>query len=490
MNKVFRSYYTNSNFITNYMVNMLSLSPEDLILEPCGGDGAFIDAVLDKNPQAFIDTVDLNDESISMMNLKYNEYPNINIRKTNTLTDELFDEFSISGHYDKIIGNPPYGGWQDYEQRDLLKKKYNGFYVKETYSLFLLRCISLLNKNGTLSFIIPDTFLYLHNHKKLRKTLLFDTSIKEILIFPSKLFPGVSFGYSKLCIITLEKTNNPMNQINIYKNITKEEDFETIMNKKDLSKFELITLDQESIKNNESYTFYLNNKTANIMSNSKLCINDIADCVTGIYTGDNKSYLYVDNENIKGSKGYNTVDHRLIDYECDNLTGTKDHYKYVPIIKGNSSSAYKRKTNDWYIDWRPEAIQFYNTNKKSRFQNFQYYFKQGIAVPMVKSSKIRATIFERKVFDQSIVGVFPRDEKYLLFTLGLLNSNIAKDLLFNINPTANNSANYIKRIPVVLPSEEELKEINSLVNNLIEDQNDDQSQEKLDQLFFNIYSNN
>lgn len=472
------------------MVSMLSLKPEDLILEPCGGEGAFIDTLLEKSPQCFIDTVDLNDESIDIMKMKYSEYPNIKIRKTNTLTDDIFDKYSISGHYDKIIGNPPYGGWQDYEQRDLLKKKYSGFYVKETYSLFLLRCISLLKKNGTLSFVIPDTFLYLHNHKELRKTLLFDTSIKEILIFPSKLFPGVSFGYSKLCIITIEKKNNPMNQINIYKNITREEDFEAVMNKEDLSKFELITLDQESIKKNESYTFYLNNKTAAIMSNSKLCLNDIADCVTGIYTGDNKGYIYADNEGVKGSKDYKIVDHEFIDHDCENLTGTSHQYKYVPIIKGNSSSAYTRKTNDWYIDWRQEAIKFYNTNKKSRFQNSQYYFKKGIAVPMVKSSKIRATIFDKKVFDQSIVGVFPREEKYILFILGLLNSNIAKDLLFNINPTANNSANYIKRIPIALPSEEELKVINTLVNNLIENQNDDQSQEKLDHLYLSVYRYN
>ncbi|ELS0455827.1 hypothetical protein R4Y71_002752, partial [Enterococcus faecalis] len=80
--------------------------------------------------------------------------------------------------------------------------------------------------------------------------------------------------------------------------------------------------------------------------------------------------------------------------------------------------------------------------------------------------------------------------KYILFILGLLNSNIAKDLLFNINPTANNSANYIKRIPIALPSEEELKVINTLVNNLIENQNDDQSQEKLDHLYLSVYNKN
>lgn len=36
---------------------------------------------------------------------------------------------------------------------------YTELNVKETYTLFLLRCIQLLNDGGRLVFIIPDTFM-------------------------------------------------------------------------------------------------------------------------------------------------------------------------------------------------------------------------------------------------------------------------------------------------------------------------------------------
>lgn len=56
-----------------------------------------------------------------------------------------------------------------------------------------------------MTFIVPDTFMFLHHHSKLRKLLLTHARIEEILIFPSRFFPGVSFGYSNLSIITLER---------------------------------------------------------------------------------------------------------------------------------------------------------------------------------------------------------------------------------------------------------------------------------------------
>lgn len=225
------SYYTESDDITSYMVSKVTVSDGDVILEPSAGEGIFIDELLKTNKSFRVDALDINEAAIKILKEKYKHNSSITVRETDTLLDEELDSYdsgsaqlwikqadtlldtqldcfgSIGGHYDKVIGNPPYGAWQDYKKRDLLKKKYAGQYVKETYSLFLFRCISVLKMNGRLSFIIPDTYLFLNMHKNLRRLLLTKTKIDEILIFPSKFFPGVSFGYSNLSIITLERCN-------------------------------------------------------------------------------------------------------------------------------------------------------------------------------------------------------------------------------------------------------------------------------------------
>jgi len=267
MNDIFRSYYTKNNNITSYMVSMIRPSDNDYVLEPCGGDGMFIDALLECCPDVIIDTCDLDVNAVNTMKHKYFSHKNVSVREADTLTDSFFDEVSQFGYYDKIIGNQPYGGWQEYSRRGELKQKYNGFYIRETYSLFLLRCVSLLKDEGILSFIIPDTFLFLYNHKQLRKYLLEHTSIREIAIFPSKFFPGVSFGYSNLCIITVQKCNsrkkNMNNTFSVFKGLKSDVDLSFLSKRNKPTHLTCYKLSQGEVYKIKDYAFLISDEETN-----------------------------------------------------------------------------------------------------------------------------------------------------------------------------------------------------------------------------------
>lgn len=503
MEHIFCSYYTKSDYITNYMVSMLKPCKEDIILEPSAGDGVFIDKILEIDKDFKIDALDLNKDAVEILMEKYKSLDNITTVNTDTLLDLQMDKYvATGGHYTKIIGNPPYGGWQEMEKREELKAKYTGHYVKETYSLFLLRCISLLEDKGRLVFIIPDTYMFLHRHERLREHILKNTKIKEILTFPSKLFPGVKFQYSKLSIVTLEKNSNDSNsalenEFRIITDIAKEEDFDSIRNN-DTDRFTIISKNQKEIYNNPSHSFFLseNNDVINIINNAETTLGDICNCVTGIYVGNNTKYIDVISSDTKNSKGYNVVDKEKInsDYMSDSiLSGLEGEQIYIPIVKGASNDRYIRSEYPWYVNWSKDAIQEYNTDKKARFQNSQFYFKKGIVVPMIKSSKFRATLIDNMVFDQSVVGVFPNEEKYVLYILAFLNSDVARDLIQVINPSANSSANYVKKIPVILPSDDELQYIDGKVESIIKlskinsDKEVEEQQEELNQFFTELY---
>ena len=191
MESVYRSYYTKSDPLVSYMISQLDLQPGCTVAEPCAGDGVFVDAVLCEMPDAKIDAYELNPEAVSNLRNKYSGNPSVSVLHADTLTDS---ECSIKGNlgvgYDRIVGNPPYGGWQDYDKRDFLKKLYPGLYVKETYALFLHRCVRLLKQSGKLVFILPDTFLNLHMHTPLRQFLLTHCTVSEVAIFPSQFFPA------------------------------------------------------------------------------------------------------------------------------------------------------------------------------------------------------------------------------------------------------------------------------------------------------------
>lgn len=494
MKDIFCSYYTDSADITNYMVKTLGVDDADVILEPSAGEGIFIDSILETERKVQIDALDINDEAVSVLLKKYEGNDKVAVRKTDTLFDQTLDSYDISylwvkqtdtlldqqldlysivdGHYSKVIGNPPYGAWQEYEKRDLLKRKYPGQYVKETYSLFLLRCISVLKMHGRLSFIIPDTFMFLNMHKKLREILLRRTKIEEVLIFPSKFFPGVSFGYSNLSIITLERCTPEealSNVVRVIKGFNSSAEFEAVLEKHYPAHLEIHNLVQKDILQMPEYRFVLSDENdSSMIAGGEKKLGDVADIVTGFYCGDNKRFIRAKDDSVKGSKGYETIDLSLIK-ECQSLEGIAGSKEgYIPFVKGSSKQRYIRQQDDWYIRWDEETIKLYNSNKKSRFQNSAYYFKKGIAIPMVKSSVINATIMDGKVFDQSIVGIFPRDPDNTLYVLALMNSDTVNKLIHVINPTANNSANYVKLIPYVEPEAEEKAEIVALVKRIMD----------------------
>jgi len=446
-------------------------------LEPSAGDGVFIDKLLELEPSLCIEALDRNERAIEILNRKYGTNPNIKIRLADTLFDEELDMHVLNGgEFDRIIGNPPYGGWLDYDVRERLKRKYKGHYVKETYSLFLLRCTSLLKSEGKLTFIVPDTFLFLHRHSLLRKYLLTNSKIIEIITFPSNLFPGVQFGYSNLCIITLQKTelrNQALeHEVRFITGIKTEKDLVAI-NHNEYGKYNLNLLKQQDVYDNPDHAFLVNSnkQIPRIIQEHSLTLGDIADCVTGLYVGDNRRFLKVASHSVKNSKNYDVIKENEIatDYlEHENLLEGLPGNQYIPIVKGSPQNRYLRSKSLWYVNWSTEAVNHYKSDKKARFQNSQFYFKDGIALPMVKSSNIRATLMSGMVFDQSIVGVFPRDRKLLFYLLALLNSKTIRDIITTINPSANNSANYIKKVPIIMPEDETLDRISSHVKTIIE----------------------
>lgn len=468
----YQAFYTRSEPIVSYMVNILSPTEANRILEPCAGDGVFIEAILSRHPSSIIDAFEIHPVSIDILRKKFSPFPNVSIKLSDTLTDpDLSFKSNFGANYERIIANPPYGAWQDYDKRRLLRKLFPNLYVRETYSLFLYRCIQLLKEGGRLVFIIPDTFLNLHLHKALRKYLLAKTAIQEILLFPSSFFPGVSFGYANLCIITLIRHSSERrcldNSFSVLSGFKKVDE----LNHPELSHIKRITLTQRNILGSVDHAFLLNgNDSISELINSHLLrIGDIAKCVTGFYSGNDKRFLRSASKQLRNGSKYNLVNREKIatDYlhEQNILEGIDNDRCFVPIVKGGNTKYLK--SDNWYMDWSKEAVRHYKSDKKARFQNPQYYFKFGVGVPMVSSSQVTAALIENKLFDQSIVGIFPSDQTLIPFLLAFFNSPTCNKLIRTINPSANNPANYIKKVPFIKPNEDIQPNIDELVDQLL-----------------------
>ena len=167
-------------------------------------------------------------------------------------------------------------------------------------------------------------------------------------------------------------------------------------------------------------------------------VGNIADCVTGLYTGKDPDFLRPLHDAVRSAARYRTVDESEICHDYVHqpglLNGLTGRRQFIPIMKGGRKRYHK--PDEWYVDWSVEAVKAYRTHAKARFQNSEFYFSHGIGVPMVSSSSISAAILEDRVFDQSIVGIFPREKKWLYYLLAFFNTETCNTLIRTINPSA------------------------------------------------------
>lgn len=481
--KKFQSYYTENKYISEFMSLELDLSDDDILLEPAAGKGALIDAVLDVNQTIRIQAFDIDPLAIQTLSEKYGTNERITITQADTLTT---NEFAFE-KFDKIIANPPWGANLS-EVKSKLNDLYSQYSALESYSLFLVKALKMLKSGGKLVFIIPDTYLFVHKQEKLRKYILKNFTINKIVRFPSNFFTGINFGYSGLTIINISANLPVLNQrFSVYNNLKSVKELLKLDNKN--IEFEA---SQEELLEMENSPLVLDTFLENSISKKDFNLGDIADVVTGIYTGDNVRYLKAASKSVKNSKNYEIIDpSELYTGLSFTLAGVdSDESCYIPIVKGSTRVKYTVPPDNWYINWSLSAIRNYSQKKgKGRFQNTKFYFKRGIGLPMLKSSKMSAFILENRVFDQSIVGIFPKDPLLFKFLLGFLNSDVAKQLINSINPSVNNSANYIKRVPIIRPSDEILEIINNLVDNLSTNINVEESENKLNDILNKMYGN-
>lgn len=445
-----RAFYTDDRALVSYMVDLLAPSPDDQCLEPCAGSGLFVDEILSREPSINVDAIEIDPSALDALRSRFHSAPNVAIYRRDYLASDKSAE--TKSKYDKIIANPPYGAWQTPERRSELKRAYPDLYVKESGTLFLAKAIASLNPGGRAVFILPETFLFSHLHRPLRKRILDTCVVESIDVFPSSLFPGVNFGYARLSIVSLRRSQPSSDHRCVIRQAATMR--ELVGNGGTLVEYE-----QTKIAQSTELSFPVNGAQSlrYVDGAQALSLGDIADCVTGFYSGDDATFLRRESTNTKYATRYPVVQAQAISTtSTPGLSGIPGARHFVPIVKGGGY-AYLKPTL-WYMDWSEAAVRHYRSDRKARFQNSSFYFREGIGFPMVSSGGARATaILPNQLFDQSVVGIFPRDAALFGFLLAYLNSSVSWILLRQINPSTNNSAKYMRRLPVALPSTAELE---------------------------------
>ncbi|MDR3689557.1 MAG: hypothetical protein P4L46_09275 [Fimbriimonas sp.] len=432
------------------------------VLEPCAGRGALVSR-LDGSPSR-LDAVEIDGRNIEILKLYSPPWLNV-------IHADFLEECPTLGRsYDAVICNPPYGLRPTPEYRLALRHRYPDLYVTESYGLFLCLGIRSLVPGGRYVYIVPDTFLTSHNLRPIRRFLLTEGAPTHIVRFSATRFQTVDFNYGRLCVIAGNRHS-----------LANEDAVAWIDEAPSERSLNSICFDASS---RVSGTYLSERTEAGWVQPSKIAainfscpsttLGEIAECRTGLYTGDNLRFCGYNRDRPPARR----LNGQPIDWPAEvhlnrldvkerehGLTGNK---RFVPLIRGGCRHPFAETR--WAVDWSGEALEAYRQKGKARLQNRRFYFRRGLAVPMVSTGRLSASLMSDAVFDQGVVGVFPHNEAWLEFLLIYLNgafvSNTVKPVL---SPGANNSANYIKRIPVPWVGPAGLEEARQIVEQAVID---------------------
>jgi adenine-specific DNA-methyltransferase len=189
------SYYTPKE-LAEIMVQMIDIDRAKSILEPSCGDGVFVDALKKHIPEAKITAIEIEKSEADSVKKRYKEDKRVNV-----INEDFFDFYEEKKKYqtyDYIIGNPPYIRYQylSEEQRKIQAEILTSQGMKankliNAWVAFTVASIKLLNKNGTILFVIPAELFQVAYAEDLRLFLANNLSNMTIITFKELVFPDI-----------------------------------------------------------------------------------------------------------------------------------------------------------------------------------------------------------------------------------------------------------------------------------------------------------
>jgi len=385
---------------------------------------------------------------------------------------EVFDNPEEKQGFDVVIGNPPYVRQEKLnEVKHFFLDYYKGYNaVADLYVPFIEKSIILLRKKGMMSFIIPNKWLRAGYGRTLRKFILDNCKILNIIDFDGiKVFEDSTVDSS---IIILQKEGNKKgNKIKVCEIKEKLGSEKEILNYIENNSFDF---NQDELSENE-WSFFkteINEIRKRIFNESKTLKEYVKDkfnlyppAYRGVTTGSNETYVI--SEEIKNK-----------------LVNKQNKHLFVPVIRGENlrrwSINYKNEyllliTEDTDINKHPEVKKYLETKKdllKKRWEvkknKIKWYELRPCSYYDLLARKdkiIYCDISETNPFNYDKRGYYivntayaiPVDDPYLL---GLLNSRL---MLFAFTSFAQKLGGkgyrfiyeFIERLPIHYPNKQE-----------------------------------
>lgn len=443
------SYYTPTTVVDKLISNLTDnarISNETKICDPCCGTGNFLLQLPDFFKIENIFGFDIDEVAIKVARInvafKCNCFNYFEISSRIKIGDFLLAK-DIKEKFDCIIGNPPWGYSLDESIIPGLRSLYESAKLKniESYDVFIERALQLCQKEGYISFVLPEAVLNVKSHEAIRNIILENTSIKYIE------YLGNSFDKVNCpsIIIELQNTGKKLQCRNL-KVKTKEKEFVINEDRKITSKcFSFLSTDEE---------YFVLSKLDSLQNKTTLF--NHADFALGIVTGDNEKYI----SNLK-------TDENEI------------------VLKGMDIHKYKYSEPDNYITFIPESFQ------QVAPENF-YRADEKLLYRFISNQLVFAYDNKQTLSLNSCNILIPRLENLnIKYIMAVLNSSVAQFYFKKQFNSIKILRSHIEQVPIPAVDARTQGRIISLVDSLLKEDNQNKLfalYEKIDEEIFSLFN--
>ena len=357
--------------------------------------------------------------------------------------------------YDVVITNPPYMGSSG------MSKKLSS-YVKEQYqnsksdmsTVFMEKTLDLCSNRGMMAMINIPVWMFISSYEKLRNQILKDNTILN-MVHPGRGIFGSDFGTTSFVI----SKHNISNYIATYRRLfEKQGEVKSIEERKKafLNGFGCYVSKQENFSKipGSPIAYWASSKLLSAFQDGRP-LSAVCRPTQGLATADNGRFLRL----------WYEVCNQNISFDC---ISTEDSLaratRWFPYNKGGDFRKWYGN-NDYVVNWENDGYEIKhnfddNGKLRSRPQNTQFYFKNGITWTLLSSSNFGVRISEsHSIFDVNGMSAFSDSESMNRYILGYLASKVNFKILMIINPTLAFQAGDISKCPLIIKNENNIEKI-------------------------------
>lgn len=360
----------------------------------------------------------------------------------------------MSNKYDVVVTNPPYMGLQGMNKElDIYVKKEYPDTKYDLFSVFIEKCIGMTKNNRYTSMITMQSWMFLSSFEKLRNNILNNCYLDTMVHLGTRAFDQIGGEVVSTTAFVIKKIKASNNSVSTFVKLNKY-NLSDLKHKEFFNKSNQIKLEIKLLMNipGMPISYWISDTIRNLFSKHGH-LDDYAEPRGGLSTNDNSKFL----------RNWNEVSLNNCNFYAVSLEDAqKSKKRWFPLNKGGGNKKWYG-LRDILVDYEDDgmrlkelATHLYKSYSRT-LKNIPFYFKKQIGWTAL-SSVMSARYYEDGfVFGAGGSGAFPKDEE-LIYFLSFFNSKIFIDLLRIINPSLNLNSGDIRKLPIVFPSDNSIRE--------------------------------